>query len=144
MTDQTELKKVIRGLEICSSAMDAIHCLECPYKPLGKLCKLAEMRDALALLREDRKAQESRVVAISELTSGDPMLVWLEDIDKAETVAGMLFDYYVPGRLGFKLTDIGSMDRIYPCIGDYLMRWRCWTSRPDEKRRAETPWESVK
>lgn len=19
--------------------------------------------------------------------------------------------------------------------------WRCWTSRPDEKRRAETPWQ---
>lgn len=23
---------------------------------------------------------------------------------------------------------------------DYGKRWRCWTSRPDEKRRAETPW----
>ena len=92
--------------------------------------------DLLAYL----KAQEPRVVAISELTSGEPMLVWLEDIDNEETVAGMIFDY-VPGRFGFKLTDIGSMDRIYPRIEDYLTRWRCWTSRPDEKRRAETPWE---
>lgn len=23
----------------------------------------------------------------------------------------------------------------------YGKTWRCWTSRPDEKRRAETPWE---
>ena len=92
--------------------------------------------DLLAYL----KAQEPRVVAISELTSGEPMLVWLVDIDNEETVAGMIFDY-VPGRFGFKLTDIGSMDRIYPRIEDYLTRWRCWTSRPDEKRRAETPWE---
>lgn len=23
----------------------------------------------------------------------------------------------------------------------YGVSWRCWTSRPDEKRRAETPWE---
>ncbi|MBP5709669.1 MAG: hypothetical protein J6W84_01695 [Bacteroidales bacterium] len=92
--------------------------------------------DLLAYL----KAQEPRVVAISELTSGEPMLVWLEDIDNEETVAGMIFEY-VPGRFGFKLTDIGSMDRIYPRIEDYLTRWRCWTSRPDEKRRAETPWE---
>ena len=87
------------------------------------------------------KAQGPRVVKIYELTSGEPMLVWLEDIDKEETVAGMIFDY-VPGRLGFKLTDLASRDRIYPRIEDYLARWRCWTSRPDEKRRAEVPWES--
>lgn len=24
---------------------------------------------------------------------------------------------------------------------DYGKRWRCWTSRPNEKRRAETPWD---
>jgi len=94
------------------------------------------LEDALALL----KAQEPRVVKISELTSGEPMLVWLEDIDKDETVAGMIFDY-VPGRFGFKLTDIGSMDRIYPRIEDYLTRWRCWTSRPDQATREATPWE---
>lgn len=91
---------------------------------------------ALALL----KAQEPRVVKMSELTAGEPMLVWLEDIDKEETVAGMIFDY-VPGRLGFKLTDIGSRDRIYPRIEDYLTRWRCWTSRPTDEQRSATPWE---
>ena len=86
------------------------------------------------------KAQEPRVVKISELTSGEPMLVWLEDIDKDETVAGMIFDY-VPGRYGFKLTNIGGMDRIYPLIEEYLTRWRCWTSRPDQATREATPWE---
>ena len=85
------------------------------------------------------KAQEPRVVKISELTSGEPMLVWLEDIDKEETVAGMIFDY-VPGRLGFKLPDIASMDRIYPRIEDYLTRWRAWTSRPTDEQREKEPW----
>jgi hypothetical protein len=51
----------------------------------------------------------------------------------------MIFDY-VPGRFGFKLTDIGSMDRIYPRIEDYLTRWRCWTSRPTDAQREATPW----
>lgn len=85
------------------------------------------------------EAQEPRVVKMSELTAGEPMLVWLEDIDKEETVAGMIFDY-VPGRLGFKLTDLASMDRIYPRIEDYLTRWRCWTSRPADEQRRATPW----
>ena len=93
------------------------------------------LEDALALL----KAQEPRVVKLSELTSGEPMLVWLEDIDKEETVAGMIFDY-VPGRFGFKLTYISSMDRIYPRIEDYLTRWRCWTSRPTDEQREAVKW----
>ena len=133
----TKREKVIKGLECCQDGCD----YECPYwtgsSGSASICMSELRNDTIALLRE---AQESRVVAISELTSGEPMLVWLEDIDKAETVAGMLFDYYVPGRLGFKLTDIGSMDRIYPCIGDYLMRWRCWTSRPTDEQREATPW----
>lgn len=85
------------------------------------------------------KAQEPRVVKMSELTAGEPMLVWLEDIDKEETVAGMIFDY-VPGRLGFKLTYHGCMDRIYPLIDEYLTRWRCWTSRPTDAQREAIPW----
>lgn len=127
-----DLEKVIKGLEIHLKPNS--RCMGCPY-PNNGLCGDQLYRDALALL----KAQEPRVVKISELTSGEPMLVWLEDIDKKETVAGMIFDY-VPGRLGFKLTDLASMDRIYPLIDEYLTRWRCWTSRPDEKVRAETPW----
>ena len=47
-------EKVIKGMEICTTATESVRCPECPYKPLGGLCKLAMMRDALALL----KAQE--------------------------------------------------------------------------------------
>ena len=133
MTDVERRVKVMEGLELCLKGLSDL----CPYKdsdaPGG--CRDELMYDALALL----KAQEPRVVKISELTSGEPMLVWLEDIDKKETVAGMIFDY-VPGRLGFKLTDIASMDRIYPRIEEYMTRWRCWTSRPSDEVREATPW----
>ncbi len=127
-------EKVIKGLECCDLCSDAPDCPGCTYlREPG--CMEHLKRDIIALL----KAQEPRVVRISELTSGEPMLVWLEDIDKAETVAGMIFDY-VPGRFGFKLTDIGSMHRIYPRIDDYLTHWRCWTSRPTNEQREATPW----
>ena len=129
-----DLEKVINGLECCRRGF----CFACPYNDgvdENTDCKQKWADDALALL----KAQEPRVVKISELTSGEPMLVWLEDIDKEETVAGMLFDR-VPGRLGFKLTDLASRDRIYPRIEEYLTRWRCWTARPTDAQREATPW----
>jgi hypothetical protein len=138
----TERNKVIEALEACvlkdpDDSRDCKHCPRCNYGAfITNSCINGVMADALALL----KAQEPRVVRISELTSGEPMLVWLEDIDKKETVAGMIFDY-VPGRFGFKLTDIGSMDRIYPRIEDYLTRWRCWTSRPTDEQREAVKWE---
>ena len=129
-------EKVIKGLE-CHLGNDKNHydCDNCQYGPMNNECDAKLVADALTLL----KAQEPRVVKISELTSGEPMLVWLEDIYKEETVAGMIFDY-VPGRLGFKLTDIGSMDRIYPRIEDYMTRWRCWSSRPTDEQREAIPW----
>ena len=135
-------EKVIETLEACvlkdpDDSRDCRHCPRCNYGAfITTSCINGVMADALALL----KAQEPRVVKISELTSGEPMLVWLEDIDKEETVAGMIFDY-VPGRLGFKLTYLASMDRIYPRIEDYLTRWRCWTSRPTDAQREAVKWE---
>lgn len=135
-----ELEKIIKGLETCIKAENGgFVCLACNYNYDHEGgCEAQLLQDALDLL----KAQQPRVIKISELTSGEPMLVWLEYIDKKETVAGMIFDY-VPGRLGFKLIDLTSMDRIYPRIDEYLTRWRCWTSRPDEKRRAEMPWDAT-
>jgi hypothetical protein len=132
----TDREKIIKGLECCVIHINCSANGGCPYKQSGGTCLNVAIKDALALL----KAQEPRIVKISELTSGEPMLVWLEDIDKAETVAGMIFDY-VPGRFGFKLTNIDSMDRTYPRIDDYLTRWRCWTSRPSDEVRWATPWE---
>jgi len=140
MTDAEKREKVIKGLECCMVGDGhSPKCELCPYTTVGDdTCQTMDalFAEAIALL----KAQEPRVVKISELTSGEPMLVWLEDIDKKETVAGMIFDY-VPGRLGFKLTDIASMDRIYPRIEEYMTRWRCWTSRPSDGQRKEIPWE---
>lgn len=37
------------------------------------------------------------------------------------------------------------IDGLHPTYDadNYGKTWRCWTSRPDEKRRAETPWERM-
>lgn len=85
------------------------------------LCQRWILKDALTLL----KAQEPRVMTLEEAKNAE--VVWVEDRETSD---------------------------VYPCIVKnnmndsklykYGIQWRCWTSRPDEKRRAETPWESVK
>ena len=140
MTDAEKREKVIKGLECCMVGDGhSPKCELCPYTTVGDdTCQTMDalFAEAIALL----KAQEPRVVKISELTSGEPMLVWLEDIDKKETVAGMIFDY-VPGRFGFKLTDIANMDRIYPRIEEYMTRWRCWDKMPTDDQKEAVKWE---
>ena len=136
-------ERVLHGLNSCGfydGIPNICEVTECPYRDDKCGCVHELAHDAGLLISELMKAQEPRVVKMSELTAGEPMLVWLEDIDKEETVAGMIFDY-VPGRLGFKLTDLASMDRIYPRIEDYLTRWRCWTSRPTDEQREAVKWE---
>jgi len=140
VTDAEKREKVIKGLECCMVGDGhSPKCELCPYTTVGDdTCQTMDalFAEAIALL----KAQEPRVVKISELTSGEPMLVWLEDIDKKETVAGMIFDY-VPGRFGFKLTDIANMDRIYPRIEEYMTRWRCWDKMPTDDQKEAVKWE---
>jgi len=133
--------KVLIGLGQHISGRTPERCGICPYfngdSGYGVTCRDELLDDLYEML----EAMEPRVVKISELTSGEPMLVWLEDIDKDETVAGMIFDY-VPGRIGFKLTNIGGMDRIYPLIEEYLKRWRCWNTKPSKEDMEAELWET--
>jgi hypothetical protein len=89
------------------------------------------MTDALALL----KAQEPRVMTLEEALAAD--YVYLEIrlhsslpcdccILAIDRDGGIL-----PLHKGFCAYLDGE---------EYGETWRCWTSRPDEKRRAETPW----
>lgn len=126
----TNREKVIKGLE-CHMAMLA--CNKCPYY-CGDTCSGidAVVYDTLALL----KAQEPRLVTEQDFESNpnvdhDGCLpAWIEyrrDEDWGEYWEDQ------PDEWGFCKED----SIVYESM-------RYWTSRPDEKRRAETPWESVK
>ena len=136
MTDAEKRKKVIKSFETAVKNFERYSGDEYGREYDYARVEVETLEDAIAML----KAQEPRVVKIPELTSGEPMLVWLEDKGEKDVVAGMIFDY-VPGRFGFKLTDIGSMDRIYPLIDEYYTRWRAWTSRPTDAQREAVKWE---
>ena len=83
---------------------------------------LQTLKDALALL----KAQEPRLVTEADFENADPygyLPVWVEDKDDSEIICDCITKHAI--------TDPDE---------DY--HYRYWTSRPDEKRRAETPWRS--
>ena len=89
------------------------------------------------------KAQEPRVMSLEEIQHTDA--VWLETHgwvggDVQETVLRCRSDFenYVTE---FATNDDCDITCVNSKIG---IEWRCWTSKPDEKVRTETPWESVK
>ena len=86
------------------------------------------------------KVQEPKVMTLKDVLATE--VVYAEDIDNAEIIPVLVnrraHDRIVlvrAHRMG------GPSHVIYPLISEYGKRWRCWTSRPNEKRRAETPWE---
>ena len=138
----TDREKVVKGLECCMINPDMCDRTNCPYA--GKsdesdYCDTKLIKDALALL----KAQEPRVMTLEEVKSCENP-VWLE------------WNYYFmkPALLHSEeiMTDDNRKAVTFLLFGDeewyiyadddYGKEIRCWTSRPDEKRRAETPWES--
>lgn len=83
------------------------------------------------------KAQEPRVMGVDEVwewvrkqrVDREPICVEVKGSICAWIVSDEYWDIPMDTNLSSDLYD---------------KTWRCWTSRPDEKRRAETPWESVK
>ena len=96
--------------------------------------------DALDMAIEALTAQEPRVMTLEEIQHTDA--VWLEthgwvDGDVFETVLRRISDFedYVTE---FATNDDCDITCVNSKIG---IEWRCWTSKPDEKVRAETPWK---
>lgn len=89
--------------------------------------------DAIALL----KAQEPRVMTLDELSEKTD--VWFESLVYGTIAPALSSGSYDDGTVGLMTLEEESF---YMDEADYGTKWRCWTSRPDEKRRAETPWES--
>jgi hypothetical protein len=111
-----------------------------PDRPRKFMIPLELAEDALALL----KAQEPRVMALSwvrNLKASTP--VWLEDVDK-KNVIGALFmqDYSGTKCVDFAIVRDWEFKRVMADYMDYGVRWRCWTSRPDQATREATPWDA--
>ena len=85
------------------------------------------------------KSQGPRVLTLEEVIESEVgAVVWLEDIDKPTVIAGLVYRVFT----GMMVVDFQCVARTVTAgFYDYGKRWRCWTSRPDEKTRAETPWE---
>lgn len=123
-------EKVIKGLECCLNVGDCQK--QCDYFP-DNGCDKELMRDALALL----KAQEPRVMTLEEVTEDCPDVVWFDDRHFVRVFAALPKNENYHGWVKFIWRD--GYER-HDHIDGYGKEWRCWTSRPDEKRRAETPW----
>lgn len=86
------------------------------------------------------KAQEPRVMTLGDLRDigsvwelNTPPYLWMEINPSYRWTRG----FWVAWR---EIYDM--IDGLHPTYDadNYGKMWRCWTSRPDEKRRAETPW----
>ena len=87
--------------------------------------------DFLTAVANMLKEQVPRVMTLKELKSCNRETIWFE-VKSDHTIKQLTQDGIVA------LIFIGLLHNWNGC-GTI---WRCWTSRPDEKRRAETPWRS--
>ena len=108
----------------------------------------------------DEEEKEAITKAIEALTAQEPRVMTFGEVKKHYNLPpvfpddlGMQEDYYQDIQpLYFEFPNPCALDvhwRSSDHVRTYLDKWedrynktwRCWTSRPDAKRRAETPWE---
>lgn len=83
------------------------------------------------------KAQEPRVMALEEVKKADDPVFF-------ETQSGVIYDWAIRCTENEKhvlLTIINSTIQAFR-IDRYGISWRCWTSRPSDLERKNTPWEN--
>lgn len=125
MTEQEKRERAIDVLEflIAAYAWNSVETEDLGY--------------ALELL----KAQGPRVISFDEIDNYE--VVWLE-VREVETEDGLAPWVKTTSGRWFSPLLCGETqpDMILSTPDEYGKICRCWTSRPDEKRRVETPWES--
>ena len=145
-------EKVIIGLSKCGRVHRSLEdCAECPYKLkpghyAGMKCWCRLCDDALELLKE----QEPRVMTLDEVMNTDDF-VWVEIWTPRNKRWSLIYARVrtcIDEELLNLQEDSGMEWTRLVC--DYNMKglldcgWRCWTSRPTEAQRENTPWEPPK
>ena len=114
------------------------------YLEFGDPCS-SDFDVALNAVINALKAQEPRVMTLYEVAKmaadfQDSML-WFEPKEVDNDMWFMAYAQPVEsGETEIYIYEFGNDVPIKAKKYLYGKTWRCWTSRPDEKRRAETPW----
>ena len=135
MTDAEKREKVVEGLKELQSHFLAMAGISSSKQ--GRASHIESARtigEAIALL----KAQEPRVMTLEEVKILDSDYYYLESMRSPGKELREIV-----GTYGLTCVTWPSITWARQTMGDrgYGKTWRCWTSRPDEKRRAEIPWE---
>lgn len=114
---------------------------------LGELkkCYLGGIVDAIDMAIEAVKAQESRVLTLEELQSigetwnkNTPPYLWVEILDAPEWYTDDRM--WVPYSFIRDTINVGSEKYNKD---SYMKNWRCWTSKPTDDQRKNTPWNKA-
>ena len=94
-----------------------------------------ELQNAAREAAELLKAQEPRVMTLKEIVSAE--CVWIEYATSGNIIIALPWD--------IELTDdtynfIGMPNCFVEFRSLYGKEWRCWTARPTDEQRRETPW----
>ena len=105
------------------------------------ICKLEE---ALENVPVPKVMMLDEVVALPE-----DSVVWLEDNDKPDVIAGLMVDSRVcvseAGRVVMLIRFVairdGGIIKVTGNAEDYMTRWRCWTTKPNDGQKEAVPWD---
>lgn len=122
-------------------------CKNCPLKgPIGEQgmkCK-SELITSVChwLMVQEQEPKAMTLSGVRNLKESTP--VWLEDVDKKDVIGALFMrDYSGTKCVDFAIVRDWEFERVVADYMDYGVRWRCWTSRPTDEQRQNTPWKEV-
>jgi hypothetical protein len=140
-----DLEKAIQWLEIereCVGRDCDRDCGQCDLAQ-DRETLLSACDDALSLL----KAQELRVLTLEEIdniicttTNDYERLLWAEARSKTRSSFGIL-QLDIDTDNNYEALLIGCSWPVCYRRETYGVKWRCWSARPTDEKRRDTPWQ---
>lgn len=133
MTLQVEILDLRRMLK--EKCEEIITDKKLAYEFYCRMCEIEE--DDRFTIVDD--SQEARILDLDELEDWDNA-VWFEDKDEQDCYIVLIANVSTYDA-SFVNVEPGKFTRLDWLREFYKKEWRCWTARPTDEQRMNTPWE---
>ena len=146
------LENVRKALKLCSYDPDPyeddqpckviVSCEICPYWDEKRGCRETDLFNDTLKLLDKLEESETRVLTLEEVNQfvyGTPYII---ETNMPGDEPRLMYGLYSHNGIADNFDFATVNERISLLKSDYGMRWRCWTSAPNNEQREATPWRN--
>ena len=146
------LENVRKALRLCSYDPDPydddqpckviVSCEICPYWDEERGCRETDLFNDTLKLLDKLEEPETKVMTLEEVKQFVYGMPYIIETNMPGDEPRLMYGLYSHTGIADNFDFATVNERISLLKSDYGMRWRCWTSTPNNEQRGAMPWRN--